>query len=612
MITNQMTGRRHFCEAGLRPVAQGMLFIFSLTLTAWAAPSPVNYTVSLARTAEHLVDVKVKLPPGAAERDLQLPVWNALYQVRDFSQYVLWLRERTGNQPAFEVPKLDKSRWQIRGAQNGAEVEYEIFCDQPGPYDAQLNSQHAFFNLAEILMYPVDARAAPMHVQFVGVPPAWHVATTMMPDGDGFSSDNYDQLVDSPVELGTFAESDFDANGGHYRVVIDADRGDYDMQKMVDMVRKVVISATEWMDDRPFDTYMFLYHFPHESTFGGMEHAYSTAITVDARLARDDPQRLADVTAHEFFHLWNVKRIRPQSLEPVDYTKENYTRALWFSEGVTSTVEDFILLRAGLMNEAQFKDRVGDQIGTVETPPAHVDQSAEESSLDAWLEKYSYYRLPERSISYYNKGYLLGMLLDLKLREASQGKACLREMFQWMNENFAKQGRFFADSDGVRQAAEAVTSSPFETFFEKYVAGTDEIPWDEFFGYVGLRVVRKSTPIADLGFSAQRSFDTPPTVTRVQPNSAAERQGLAVGDVLLEINGHVVSSDFLAQLAVLQPGDTIRLQVRSPRGQRDLRWKMGTRDEIEYEVHDVEHITPQQKSRRAAWLRGEAEAGIHP
>jgi predicted metalloprotease with PDZ domain len=585
---------------------------FLLWLVPRAMCSPeVRYTVSLSRASEHLVDIKINIPSGTDERELQLPVWNALYQVRDFSQYVLWVHQQKGNEK-IEVPKLNKSRWKITGAQNGAEVEYEIFCDQPGPYDAQLNPQHAFFNLAEILMYPVDLRSAPMRVQFVAAPVTWHTATTMKVDGDGFSAANYDQLVDSPVELGTFVESDFDAAGGHYRIVIDADRGDYDMQKIVEMARKVVISATEWMKDRPFETYMFLYHFPHESTFGGMEHAESTAITVDARLVKDDPQKLANVTAHEFFHLWNVKRIRPQSLEPVDYTRENYTRALWFSEGVTSTVEDFVMLRAGLMNEAQFRDRLADQISTLENPSAHRNQSAEESSLDAWLEKYSYYRLPERSISYYNKGYLLGMLLDLKLRETSQGKACLREMFQWMNANFAKQGHFFPDSDGVRQAAEAVGGGSYTSFFDKYVAGIDEIPWDEFFSRVGLRVIRKTTPIADLGFLAQRSFDAPPTVTRVSPNSEAERQGLAVGDVLLEIDGHVVSSDFLAQLAVLQPGDTVRLQVRTRRGQKELRWNLATRDEVEYELHDVEHLTQQQKTRRAAWLRGEAEIGSQP
>jgi predicted metalloprotease with PDZ domain len=500
----------------------------------------------------------------------------------------------------------------IAGCKDGAEVEYEIFSNQPGPYDAELNLHHAFFNLAEILIYPVDSRFSPMSVRFTDVPRGWRAATALTADGDGFTAENYDRLVDGPVEIGNFDESDFDAAGGRYRIVVDAERGDYDMHKIEDMVRRIVLAGTEWMNDRPFQSYLFIYHFPHEASFGGMEHAYSTAISLDARIIKDDWQRLADVTAHEFFHLWNVKRIRPQSLEPVDYTRENYTRALWFSEGVTSTAQDIILLRAGLLDEPRFLDRLADQIETLERRPAHRTQSAEESSLDAWLEKYAYYRLPERSISYYNKGDLLGVLLDLQIREASQGKASLREMFAWMNENYGRTGRAFADSDGVRQAAETVARAPLSGFFEKYVAGTEEIPWDDFLRGIGFRVVQQVLNMPDLGFSVERSFGMVPTVNRVIPGSEAERQGLEVGDVLVEISGHAAGADYASQLAVLQPGDAIRLLVRSPRGVREVSWKVASKDEIEYQLKNVESITPQQRARRAAWLKGEAEGGARP
>ena len=150
-----------------------------------------------------------------------------------------------------------------------------------------------------------------------------------------------------------------------------------------------------------------------------MEHAYSTAIDLNADALKSGA--LPGVTCHEFFHLWNVKRIRPQTLEPVDYTKENYTRALWFSEGVTSTAEGMINLRAGLLDEKRYVERLGDGISELERRPAHLTQSAEEASLDAWLEGYPYYRRPERSISYYNKGELLGVMLDLEVREVSHG-----------------------------------------------------------------------------------------------------------------------------------------------------------------------------------------------
>ena len=225
-------------------------------------------------------------------------------------------------------------------------------------------------------------------------------------------------------------------------MIIDADPADYDMEKIVAALHKIVAAATTWMNDRPFDSYMFLYHFPRGPAGGGMEHAYSTAIELNADTMKQSLSALDSVTSHEFFHLWNVKRIRPQALEPVDYTKENYTRALWFSEGVTSTAEGVIQLRAGLLDETQYLDRLGEEITELEARPAHLTQSAEESSLDAWLEGNAYYRRPERSISYYNKGELLGVMLDLAVREASHGRASLREVLQWMNANYAQAGPF--------------------------------------------------------------------------------------------------------------------------------------------------------------------------
>ena len=252
----------------------------------------------------------MEIPAGLAERDLQLPAWNALYQVRDFAQYVNWVRAKDSAGQALAVQKLavqkiDKSRWRIQGANAGAVVEYEILLDRPGPYDAELNSQHGFFNLGDTLMYPVDSRTAAMQVQFVDVPSGWKFATALAecssqktsrsdppitaasgqvgtPAPTCFTAENYDRLVDSPIETGTFRESDFDEGGSHYRVVVDAAAGDYDMRSIVATVRKLVLAATSWMNDRPFESYLFIYHFPHEALYGGMEHAYGTAITVGA------------------------------------------------------------------------------------------------------------------------------------------------------------------------------------------------------------------------------------------------------------------------------------------------------------------------------------------
>lgn len=583
----------------------------ALLLCISLAPSyaATNYTISLANPEQHLIEVQIILPEGANQRELQLPVWNALYQVRDFAQYVNWVRAKDRAGRPLAVAELNKSRWQIEGAAGGAVVEYQIFVDSPGPFGAQFNSHHAFLNLAQVLMYPVEARNGPMIVRFNQVPEGWHIATPLasMPEGR-FSAESYDRLVDSPVEIGDFKESDFDEAGAHYRVVVDAEPVDYDMEKIITMLRKIVTAATGWMEDRPFDSYMFLYHFPRGPGGGGMEHSYSTAIALNADVSAKAPAALASVTAHEFFHLWNVKRIRPRTLEPVDYTKENYTRALWFSEGCTSTAADIIELRGALLDEPHFERDLASAIAELERRPAHLTQSAEESSLDAWLEGDAYYRRPERSISYYNKGELLGIMLDLAVRQASRGQASLREVFQWMNQNYAKNGKFFSDSEGVREAAEAVSHADLGWFFAKYVAGTEEMPWNDFFRGVGLRLVEGKSTEADAGFIASRNFDAPMTVSAVTAGSEAEHAGLQTGDTILELNGKMVGQESSQELARIAPGDTITLKVRGRRsGDRELKWKAGSREEISYELKELEHVTGEQRARRAAWLNGEAQ-----
>jgi predicted metalloprotease with PDZ domain len=596
----------YFCKT-LRAAVYAAILMSAFVRAQSSAP--VAYVISLASPEQHLVEVQIILPPGNAERDLQLPVWNALYQIRDFSQYVNWVHAKDRSGKELAVRDIDKSRWRIQGASGGAVIEYQIFADSPGPFGAQLNSHHAFFNLAQILMYPIDARSSPIRLHFNQIPQGWHVATPLVPSSDGtLTAENYDRLVDSPVELGSFQESDFDEGGGHFRVVVDANPSDYDMSSLTADLHKIVGAAMSWMNDRPFETYTFLYHFPSGPAGGGMEHAYSTAIDVSAETVKQSSAALDGVTAHEFFHLWNVKRIRPQTLEPIDYTKENYTRALWFSEGVTSTAEGIILLRAGLIDEKQYLNLLSEQITELERRPAHLTQSSEESSLDAWLEGNAYYRRPERSISYYNKGELLGVMLDLMLRDASRGHTSLREVMQWMNANYAKKGRFFNDSEGVREAGEAVSHADLRDFFSEYVAGTVEVPWNDFFRSVGLRVEQSTINTPDPGFVASRNFDGPMSVAAVTAGGEAEHAGLRVGDIITELQGKPAGQESREELAHVKPGDNLTLTIRSHRGgERELKWKVGAHQEVVYQLQDLDQVSAEQRARRAAWLKGEAQ-----
>ena len=597
-------------QAGRRIIQLVFCLAILATNQAAAADTGVSYSISLDSPEMHLVHVQIILPAGAAERDLQLPVWNALYQVRDFSQFVNWVRAKDRAGHALAIHEITDSSWRVQGVAEGAVVEYQIYVDSFGPFGAQLNSHHAFFNLAQILIYPVDARNAPMMVRFSHLPTGWHIATPLAAHADAYSAENYDRLVDSPFEIGNFHLYDFEESGAQFHVIIDADPADYDPEKIIANLHKIVGAATSWMNDRPFDAYTFFYHFPHGPAGGGMEHAFATAIELNAAPLQRSLYPLNAVTAHEFFHLWNVKRIRPRTLEPIDYTRENFTRALWFSEGVTSTVEEIIQLRAGLIDEKQFLAHMGEQISELENRPAHLTQSAEESSLGCWLEGFDYYRRPERSISYYNKGELLGFVLDLAVRDGSRGRASLRELFQWMNANYARKGRYFDDSGGVREAAEAVSHADLASFFAKYVSGTEEIPWNDFLRYVGLRVEQFSISIPDPGFIASRNFDGPMSVISLRSGGEAERAGLQLGDIITEIQGKPASEESDQQLARMIPGDIISIKIRSQGSERELHWKIETRQENSYRVKDLDQVTLEQRVHRAAWLKGEAEAAM--
>ena len=423
---------------------------------------------------------------------------------------------------------------------------------------------------------------------------------------------SYDELVDSPAEVGTFRESAFQEDGATYHVVVDANPADYDMAKLDQILRNITHAAVDWMQDRPYVEYTFLYHFPRGPGAGGMEHAYGTAIDVNAARLRNDLSPVANVTAHEFFHLWNVKRIRPQSLEPVDYQGENDTRVLWFSEGVTSTVGDILLARAGLIDEAAYLQRVGAEITELQRRPAHTWQSAEESSLDAWLEGIPFYRSPERSISYYNKGDILGVLLDLRMRELTGGRKSLRDLFQWMNDHYAKKQLFFPDSAGVQEVAETVTGLGFTEFFRDYVAGTKKISYDEFFRFAGLRVNVKTLEVATPGFTTTANLGGQPEVLRVEPGSEAQQAGLVAGDRITAMNGAPANSFLDEALSQIRPGTTVRLSIQSRKGKREVSLRLGSRAELIYELQDLPAVTSEQRAHRAAWIHGDDESGGAP
>jgi predicted metalloprotease with PDZ domain len=590
----------------------------------WCPAQGVAYGVSLKRAAEHIVHVDAVTHQPSEE--FQLPVWNALYQVRDFAANVVrvkayegvpeWLCDRCDSRDA-SAKKSDNTTWSLSSSGNHPCItfSYDIITNDPGPFGSSLDSQHAFFNWAEVLVYRPDQRGAPVSLRILDAPAGWK-----MRDGGIFGSrtaeelanasamaPTYDFLVDSPALFGNLYESSFEQDGATYHVALDST--DVDLQALQYSLRKITAAGVDWLQDRPFDEYTFLFLVIHGPSSGGMEHAYSTAIDLSADRQKQDALSAAEVSAHEFFHLWNVKRIRPQSLEPINHMREQYSRALWFSEGLTSTAADIIQTRAGLSDEKRSLTHLASVIAGLQSRSARQTQSVEESSWDTWLDPFPNYHRADRSISYYSKGEILGFLIDLEMRRLTGGRRCLRDLFQYMNRRYAQQKIYFDDSEGVRLALEVLTGSDFRDFFSRYISGTDELPYDRFFAYVGLTLTHHLGEQASAGISTSRTPGRHTLIARVDENSAAARLHLVPGDTILEINGKAISGDFNQAIQKHDPKLSVHLKVSSAAGEiRELDLPITTRKIDEYQFEDLPGISQAIRSRRRAFLRGEAEA----
>ncbi|MFZ3216814.1 MAG: PDZ domain-containing protein [Candidatus Acidiferrales bacterium] len=591
--------------------ARRIVLIVTLLFCVRPAAATIRYHISLKNPEQHLFHVSMEIPAKDAEPDITvaLPAWNALYQVRDFAYRVRDVRARSAAPAAtpLALEMLDKQTWKISlvgSSAQAATVEYAIEWDDSGPFNSQLDTHHAFVNFAEVLMYVPDRRAEDTTIQFDDVPSGWGVAAELPAGGaaDSFGAGSYDQLVDAPAELGTFAEFGFDGSGAHFRVVVDGK--DWQRDKLESYLREITRYEVHLMGGAPFSEYTFFFHIgPYADVGGGgMEHSNCTAI------AAPSVDSAGAIAAHEFFHAWNVKRIRPQSLEPVDYTKEMYTRALWFAEGVTSTYAAYTLERTGLWTKDQFYGDLAAQISELDSRPAHAWQTVEDSSLDAWLEKYDEYRRPERSISYYNKGQIVGEMLDLAIRDATDDRKSLDDVLRQMNEEYAMQGRFYDDSHGVEAAAEEVAGVKYDDFFRRYVAGTDDIPYDKFLSAAGLQLKVEMRAAGDLGFwTAGHAPGAPLQVSQVEPGSPAETAGLRAGDALLALNGQPVPRYLPAWLHEHAPGEKVTLRVQRDGKEYDLTFALGSIDLHKFSLVEMSPISEKQKRIREGWLKGKTD-----
>ncbi len=595
-----------------RCMTAALFFVVFVSLFSSTSRAAIRYEVSLAHPENHLFHVSMHVPDVSSAVTVQMPAWNALYQIRDFSSHVQQVEAFVGAQRV-PIEKLDKLTWRIM-ATGTVRIQYAAFWDEPGPFASQLNSEHAFINLAMLLMYVAGRQQEKVDLAIMDFPKEWRAQGALLEECKMVfdqptcpaSASAYDALVDAPVEAGKFEEFDLSDVSPRITVVI---HGDSWRKKQVEEdLTRICRYEIKLMGGAPFDHYTFIFHIGKAAAGagGGMEHANSTAISVPS------DEYLPEVAAHEFFHLWNVKRIRPASLEPVDYAKEQYTRALWFAEGVTSTIGSYALVRCGIWSRRRFYDDLSGGITELEARPANRWQSAEQSSLDAWLEKYPLYNQPENSVSYYTKGQILGVLLDLLIRDRTNDEKSLDDVLRSLNSDFAKEGKYYRDSLDIRLTAEKIAGASFEEFFRQYVSGTDPLPYEQVLALAGLQLDKSLHKRATLGFAAVRDTSVGLVVRTIDAGGTAEQAGLRVGDQIVKWNSKEPPRWPERWVREQNAGAVLRLVVRREEREYTLQFHLGEMTEIYYQVEENSKANEKARRIRDGLLRGETQSAISP
>ena len=590
-----------------------------VVLAAVSAPaqnpntSDISFTVSMPEPWTHLlkVEMRVQIPANLNvpnESDLVMPVWTpGSYLIREYERNVQDFAATDANGRAFEWTKIDKNTWRVKT--NGArrwQVSYRVYANELTVRTNELNADHAFWNNAALLMYPQGKLSAPATIRVIPYG-NWKVATGLPPaerQANTFRAENFDILYDSPFEVSNFKQIDFSVRGVPHRIVIDGE-GNYDPSRMRADVQKIVEAETSMMGVIPYHDYTFILHL-RSNTGGGLEHLNSTALGYPRFNFSTERgwQSFYGLVAHEFFHLWNVKRIRPDALGPFDYTKENYTRNLWVAEGITEYYANLFRRRAGLSSARTYLDRLARQIQNFQNTPGRLQMSAEDASFNSWIKEY---RPDENSvnsqISYYNKGELLGVMLDLEIRRRSNNAKSLDDVMRYLYNEFYEKNRNYSPAD-FQQACELTAGVSLNDFFARYVRGVDEHRYNEFLSAAGLRLEagEGTSPKPFFGADLEDSGEFI-NVKSVRAGSPAYEQGLNAKDRIIALDGARVNSEtFGALIAAKRPGDTVRLSLFRNDDLRTLDIKLGGRVDVPYRIVQVSSPTEQQRRIYESWL----------
>jgi predicted metalloprotease with PDZ domain len=584
------------------------------------------YTFRIQQPEARRIDVELQLEArGAAALDVRLPVWTpGSYLVREHQRHVDGLTAH-GEGRELPVEKVDKQTWRVRpdGART-VRVAYRLHCFELTVRTNHVDATHAFLNPSAAAAFAVGREHEPCSVR-VQAPPGWRTWAALPFEGGVYTAQDYDELADTPFESGpdsTHSAHTFTAQGVVHELVVWG-RGDFDARRVVPDMAKIIDAEAAIFGGLPYrDRYLFILHL-NDKGRGGLEHRRSCALLVP-RFSFVQKSAYEDyllLVAHEFFHLWNVKRVRPAAFTPYDWTRENHTRLLWAMEGLTSAYEVLALRRAGLITPQRFLEIWAERITQLMHTPGRLRMSLAQASFDAWIKHYRPDEsTPNTAVSYYLKGSIVGFLLDLTLRRRTQGAKSLDDLVRALFERHG--GPPGLPEDGVEQTAIELTSDRgLHEWFQRAVHSTEELPLDECLGAAGLRaVLAPATSADDKGGAEGDAADAPAVdararawlgatlrekngtleVAAVLDGSPAQAAGLAGGDEVIAVDGF--RGDCKQRLARAQPGQTVRLSIFRLDELIELTAHLAAAPRDTVTIVPDPDATPQQLAIREQWL----------
>ncbi len=570
----------------------------------------IAYIISIVNPESHLFNVELKIKNWQEKKlNLKMPVWTpGSYLVREYSRHLQNFQAETDVNRKLKWQKKRKNHWLVNTNENSQiNIKYQIYGNELTVRTNHLDTTHGFFTGAALFFYIPNYEHIPLKVTINPPHHNWQITTSLpkiAEEKNTFIAENFDTLVDNPFEIGIQRKYNFMVENKSHQWAIWGN-GNIDTKKIIEDTQKIIETESKIFDGLPYDDYKFILHLS-ASGFGGLEHKNCCVLNYP-RFGFKNPDkynRFMQLVAHEFFHLWNVKRIRPKELEKFDYDQENYTTSLWFSEGTTSYYDMIIPLRAGIYNQKTFLELLSKDISQYLNISGRKIQPLSESSFDAWIKLYRRDAYSNNNqISYYLKGELVTLLLDLIIRNNTNNQKSFDNVMRRMWNQFGKEETGFTPEELIKEI-ERVAQQDLTQFFSLYLETTEELPFNEYFEPFGLVLTAKkeenNAPYFGLILQKEGGIDK---ITFVEANSPAGKVGIEAGDELLAIDEFRVTSETLTErLQDYQQGDAIEVTIFHQEELKTLKIQLESPQPSGYQVKIINNLSEIQKENLRHWL----------